>query len=341
MKKSLFWTFFLLWMSPLLVWGQGRHTWIPVETQQFNKISGSSFPHIAATTLQDTIYFSQVDSFKAFTGRFGQDAITGVFFTVDQNLFPIKIKQLVVRFYGGRTDTIGALSPATIRADLWVNATIPQEIDDNHKYTESFTQNISVPVEQIREQSFTFNDTSEIFNPISFAVGIQYTTAPDTIGAISPVFGYPPNKYNDFYVDSTGSDSSQTPVYYDHNSYWKNPGEVGNMSAYLIVSVDTSGTPTGITQEKWYLPDSRKIITNYPNPFNPQTVINIRSPYDGKGAITIYNVMGEKVFEQKKFIRKNEVYSFTWSPEAVATGTYFVSFRIKNSRFFHKMLYMK
>jgi len=321
--------------------GQVQRGWIPVKVTKSNEKVVTPLSATSSATLADTIFYASPDTFKAYTSRFGQGVTTGVFFTVPSNLYPIKIKRLIVKFYGGRTDTIGALNAAIIKALLWENVTTSQNINSIHLKTESPTQTISVPVEQIRQQDFSFEDTSEVQNPLNFAVGIRYTSSSDTIKAVSPVFGYPPNKYNDFYIDSVLSGTSDKPVYYDHQSYWSQPDSIGNMSAYLIVDVDTSGMATGITEERWHFPDSRKIISNYPNPFNPQTIITISSPYNGRGSIIIYNILGNKVYEKNTFLRRGEQFKFNWEPKSNATGIYFVALHIKNDRFFHKMIYLK
>jgi hypothetical protein len=40
------------------------------------------------------------------------------------------------------------------------------------------------------------------------------------------------------------------------------------------------------------------VTQNYPNPFNPETYIDILLPEDGKVTLEIFNVLGEKVYEE-------------------------------------------
>ena len=239
-----------------------------------------------------------------------------------------------------RSTNSGELLPADLLAYLWRNTTQPNQINKSTAIDSSFTQTVSVPVDQYLPVQFDYNDTTTITNPASFAVGLRYaSTSTDTINSVSPGFGNPPALYNDFYIDSTKVDTVQNAVYYDHATFWKSPDQIGNISAYLIVETNTVGM--GIQEERWHFPDSHNIITNYPNPFNPETVIRVNPPKSGLAHIEIYNILGQKVYNLNANVKAGIMVSFQWTPRNNASGIYFVTVSIGNDRYFHKMSYLK
>jgi hypothetical protein len=69
-------------------------------------------------------------------------------------------------------------------------------------------------------------------------------------------------------------------------------------------------------------------ISNYPNPFNPETTISFSLPEDGNVEISIYNIKGQKVRTVLSETRENGKYSVVWSGDddkgrKVSSGVYF------------------
>jgi Secretion system C-terminal sorting domain len=58
---------------------------------------------------------------------------------------------------------------------------------------------------------------------------------------------------------------------------------------------------------------------NYPNPFNPETVISFNIPSD-TGSLTIYNPRGQKVAQQNFPVGEH---TYTWQADKFSSGTYF------------------
>ena len=56
-------------------------------------------------------------------------------------------------------------------------------------------------------------------------------------------------------------------------------------------------TPTGISEPAGdgTLPETFRLIGNYPNPFNPATEITFAAPRSGHVRLEIYNIIGQKV----------------------------------------------
>jgi len=70
-------------------------------------------------------------------------------------------------------------------------------------------------------------------------------------------------------------------------------------------------------------PKSFKLGQNYPNPFNPTTKINFDIPNSGIVKISVFNVIGEKLFDlvEKTFEKGNHTIVFNGS--RLASGIYF------------------
>lgn len=341
MMRKYYLALFFFFLPAGIIYAQESHVWLPVtlSNTSHKTITSSTLPEVSAVSV-DSMYFSSHDTLKGFSTSMGRGMTTGVFFDVPNDLFPIVIKSLVVNFYGGSSLSSGELTPADLLAFLWKNVTNPEQIQDTNVVTSSFTQTVTVSVDQYLPAEFDFNDTTAISTPEPFAVGIRYaSTTTDTSGAVSPGYGNSPARYNDFYIDSTLVDTTQKAVYYDHSTFWKNASQIGNMSAYLVVETNVVGT--GITEEKWHFPDSHSVIQNYPNPFNPQTVIRINPPKNGNAHIQIYNLLGQKVYSLNTRVKAGIIFSFQWAPSINASGIYFVTVSIGNDRYFHKMSYLK
>jgi len=61
------------------------------------------------------------------------------------------------------------------------------------------------------------------------------------------------------------------------------------------------------------LPEKYELLGNFPNPFNPVTSIKYSIPRLSKVAISIYNILGEKVFEIKNLNQNAGIHSTVWN----------------------------
>jgi hypothetical protein len=89
------------------------------------------------------------------------------------------------------------------------------------------------------------------------------------------------------------------------------------------------------------IPKEYKLYTNYPNPFNPSTVIKFDIPKDGNYALKVYNVLGEvvKVLADKEFTAGR--YNVTFDAANISSGIYFYQLTGENQNLIKKMLLMK
>ena len=87
------------------------------------------------------------------------------------------------------------------------------------------------------------------------------------------------------------------------------------------------------------------VTQNYPNPFNPETYIDILMPKDGKVTLEIFNVLGEKVYEESS--NQSAGYStLVWRGEtnlgaAAPSGIYFYRVRAGSNAITKRMILLR
>ncbi len=107
--------------------------------------------------------------------------------------------------------------------------------------------------------------------------------------------------------------------YRDRNLQWSSWSEENSFSATIMTDIENSETTI--------VKDS-KLFNNYPNPFNPSTIIKFNVAKAGKAALRIYTVTGKLVSElMNKEVLPGE-YSITWNGtnvfgEKMPSGIYF------------------
>ena len=94
---------------------------------------------------------------------------------------------------------------------------------------------------------------------------------------------------------------------------------------YSIRCVKDTST-TAITELET-LPNSFILKQNYPNPFNPSTTIEYYLPYQDEISISLYNIIGEKVFELFKGKQTAGLHRIELSANDLSTGLYFYQLR--------------
>ncbi len=108
----------------------------------------------------------------------------------------------------------------------------------------------------------------------------------------------------------------------------------------LAVAIDDPSNNLPVIATDYRLSD------NYPNPFNPTTVIQYTVPKAGKVRIDIYNVLGEKVKTLVNGVMTPGTYSAIWNGtddngKRVTTGVYFYQLKAKNAVITKKMTFIK
>jgi hypothetical protein len=100
-------------------------------------------------------------------------------------------------------------------------------------------------------------------------------------------------------------------------------------------------TITVIKQEANLLPGKMDLLPNYPNPFNPSTMIPYQLSSRGMVTLKVYNILGKEVatlVNEQKLVGS---YSVQWNAGKFASGVYFVTLRTANFMKTTKMLLLK
>jgi hypothetical protein len=82
-------------------------------------------------------------------------------------------------------------------------------------------------------------------------------------------------------------------------------------------------TATGVGHTTETVPNAFTLQQNFPNPFNPTTVVDYQVPVPGESKLVVYDMLGREVavlMDEKKMPGK---YSVTWNANGMASGVYF------------------
>jgi len=91
-----------------------------------------------------------------------------------------------------------------------------------------------------------------------------------------------------------------------------------------IVSINTI---TAVEPRPGEVPSGFELYENYPNPFNPETVIRYELNEGGSVRLSVYNILGRKVVDLVEGLQTSGVYNVTWDGRDdqgyfVASGIY-------------------
>jgi hypothetical protein len=112
---------------------------------------------------------------------------------------------------------------------------------------------------------------------------------------------------------------------------------VGEEGIILHYSRNGTGVSPGIN----ILPTSYMLEQNFPNPFNPSTIIKYSVPKEGHVSLTVYDITGKEITQLVDSERQAGNYEVIWSAEKMSSGIYF--YRIQAGGFVqtNKMILLK
>jgi hypothetical protein len=118
----------------------------------------------------------------------------------------------------------------------------------------------------------------------------------------------------------------------------KVPLSIGKLRSYILVS---NGRYKRVAEkssiESQLLPESFSLRGCYPNPFNPQTVVEYTVSTPSHVNITVYNLLGQSVVRLVDIEQNAGYYSTRWNAIGVASGVYYLRMTVTDS--FGKQLY--
>ncbi len=136
-----------------------------------------------------------------------------------------------------------------------------------------------------------------------------------------------------------GRGNSTLPVNYSFNDRLNTAG----IYSYRLRQIDfdgTSETSKVLTIEFKPL-NSFVLQQNFPNPFNPSTIINYRVPADGFVRLSVFNTLGEKVGDPVNEFKSAGSYSIQFNGSSLPSGIYIYQLEINGNSLERKMLLLK
>ncbi len=83
------------------------------------------------------------------------------------------------------------------------------------------------------------------------------------------------------------------------------------------------------------------LSNNYPNPFNPSTVVKVTLVKSGEMSLKLYNVLGQLVKVVDEGYKAPGVYTYDINMDSFASGVYFYTLQQGNDIMTKKMLLLK
>ncbi|MBD3233672.1 MAG: T9SS type A sorting domain-containing protein [candidate division Zixibacteria bacterium] len=111
-----------------------------------------------------------------------------------------------------------------------------------------------------------------------------------------------------------------------------------------------SGEGSGWELTGWFMadddrvnavPESKKLLSNYPNPFNALTEISYAIGEEGNVSIEIFNLMGRKIETLVNRHQQPGAYSVRWDAQNYASGVYFYKLQIGDEAIIKRMTLLK
>jgi len=295
----------------------------------------------------------EIDKWARFTKKFGERFSFGLFLTLPGLEHPYRILSWNLPFYGGAVSS-GGLDDAGIGADIWLNVETFADINPESADASAPSSSIKAGAFQYAEASFSFSNLNLIHAATTIALEAFYASGPDS-GAVSPIWTSEQRLNRYFYGRPEAiTDSTSAVVLYEHDAFWQlygaNPAIFGEIAGYLIIEMDTASVdlpddedePLSTSlREKWYLPGSHSVVSNFPNPFNPSTVVRVMPQETGNHDIVVYDLLGRIVARHSLQGYAGQEIRWTWNAAGLASGVYHVSVQSGSERWFHTLTLTK
>jgi len=119
---------------------------------------------------------------------------------------------------------------------------------------------------------------------------------------------------------------------FDTNSIWI-PAAKGRLFKYNFNYI-------GISEDNNRVPEEFALYQNFPNPFNPATVISYDLPAEGQVVFKVFDVLGREVYSLSE-IKKAGTHEITFNGSAFSSGLYY--YRVESGEYSEakKMLLLK
>lgn len=137
-----------------------------------------------------------------------------------------------------------------------------------------------------------------------------------------------------------GHGNSNTPKSY---SFTDNLAHNLDHLQYRLKQIDFDGKfeYSDIVEVNFPSPNKYELAQNFPNPFNPTTVIEFAIPKSGRYTLSIFNVLGElvEVISEKEY--KAGYYKETFNAKELSSGIYFYRLKGDQTNLVRKMMLLR
>jgi hypothetical protein len=118
-----------------------------------------------------------------------------------------------------------------------------------------------------------------------------------------------------------GHGNSLTSSYYTFTDSKVEPG----IYYYRLKMTDMDGTYkySNLTEVKIEIPGVWSLSQNFPNPFNPTTIIAYSVSYESRVGLKVFNSLGEKVGDFNEGLREPGYYEFNFNGSGFPSGVYY------------------
>lgn len=154
-------------------------------------------------------------------------------------------------------------------------------------------------------------------------------------------FSIPPFETIVQYSHSLGITQRTENAYYDEYPY-----SLYNSSTYNIVYAKINGiehgfNPLSVDDERHASPSTFSLSQNFPNPFNPATMIKYQIPATNLVTVKVYDILGREVATLVNDIQESGYYSVSFNASTLSSGLYIYQLRSKDFIQTKKMMFLK
>ena len=110
-----------------------------------------------------------------------------------------------------------------------------------------------------------------------------------------------------------------------------------------LIIIDATYSPTNIPslKDNAYSPENYVLYQNFPNPFNPSTVIKFNLPKFSRVILKIYNLTGREIETLINDYQPEGMYEIKWQPAGLPSGIYFYTIQAGKFKETKKLLLQK
>ncbi|RMD93740.1 MAG: T9SS C-terminal target domain-containing protein [Calditrichaeota bacterium] len=221
-----------------------------------------------------------------------------------------------------------------------------------------------LPNLDIQDSLVVINNPPQIFNLLQPANGAEVDTLnfdliwdptmdPDSDDPVEyEVFVSPDSDFTDLILTTQTPDTFYTIVdglEPGRKYFWRVIAKDQNAARTksATFSFSTSDIATSVGEEAIHaLPEDFNLYQNFPNPFNPETIIRYDIASDGFARLEIFNIIGEKI---RTLVQENKsagTYQITWdgrkdNGELAASGVYIYRLKVGPFKKSHKLLLLR